>query len=203
MCAAFACVATSVQAQTDTAALAAYNGVYRLEGKGAFTFVAQDGQLYGRLTGQPFMPLTAAAPDVFTFPGAGAEFTFTREQGKVAAVTLRQRGAVLEGQRTGKAPPAQAMDPAVTQEAFGGAYVSAMPPLNFSVQARAGQLTVKLNEQPALPVFAMEGRTDRFAYDVVTAEMQFERDAGGKVTGLVLYQNGQVLRAARQVHAAP
>lgn len=187
----------------DAATLPAYSGVYRLEGKGAFTFVAQDGQLYGRLTGQPFAPLTAAAPDVFTFPGVGAEFTFRREQGKVTAVTLRQRGTVLDGTRTGKAPPAQAVVPGVTQEAFGGAYVMAVPPLHFDVKARAGQLTVRLNEQPALPVFAVDGRKDRFAYDVVTAEVQFERDGSGNVTALVLYQNGQVLRAARQTQALP
>jgi CubicO group peptidase (beta-lactamase class C family) len=186
---------------TDSGTLPAYGGVYRIDAKAAFTFVAQDGMLHGRLTGQPFEPLTAAAPDVFTFPGVGAEFTFKREQGKVAAVTLRQRGAVVEAPRTAEAAPALASHAGLTQETYGGAYVSPNPPLSFDVKARAGQLIVQLSQQPALPVFPVAGKPDWFAYDVVAAETQFERNANGKVIALVLHQNGRAIRAERQAPA--
>ena len=45
-------------------------------------------------------------------------------------------------------------------------------------------------------IFPVAGQPDRFRYDV-PAELQFERDASGSVTGLVLHENGE-LRAARQ-----
>ncbi|MBY0241701.1 MAG: serine hydrolase [Burkholderiaceae bacterium] len=196
-------IATSSMA-LDSIALPAYVGVYRLDAGGKLTFVAQDGRLYGRLTGQPFAPLTSAAPDVFTLPNVGAEFTFGRDPGdknKVVGVTLRQRGGVLTGKRTEQAPPAMASHGFITQETYGGMYVAPMPPLNFNINARAGQLILKLNEQPAIPLFPVDGKADRFAADVVAAEVQFERDASGKVVALVLHQNGQTVRAKRQIPA--
>jgi len=59
------------------------------------------------------------------------------------------------------------------------------------VQAVDGQLMVRLNRQPRFAVYPVPGREDRFAYDVVAAELQFERFANGEVSGLVLHQNGQ------------
>jgi D-alanyl-D-alanine-carboxypeptidase/D-alanyl-D-alanine-endopeptidase len=50
-------------------------------------------------------------------------------------------------------------------------------------------------DQPRFTVFAVAGQPDRFAYDVVKAELQFERDTHGAVRALVLHQNG--------VHRAP
>jgi hypothetical protein len=39
---------------------------------------------------------------------------------------------------------------------------------------------------------------DRFFYKVVDAELEFERDAGGKVTAVVLHQAGIEQRGQRQ-----
>ena len=181
-----------------------YAGEYRVDAHTHFVFVAQGQALEGRITGQPFNPLTAAAPDVFTFPEVGAEFTFTRENGKVTAVTLHQRGMELKGRRTVAPAPALAHDPALTQEAIGGDYVvdnPLSPPMRFEVMARNGQLLIHLNEQPLLPVFPVPGRADCYASDVVAAEFQFERDAKGRLSALVLHQNGNALRAPRQSDA--
>ena len=41
-------------------------------------------------------------------------------------------------------------------------------------------------------VYPVPGRVDRFAYDVVPAQLQFERFGNGSVSRLVLHQNGQV-----------
>jgi hypothetical protein len=46
------------------------------------------------------------------------------------------------------------------------------------------------------------GKADRFAWDVVAAELQFERDAGGAVTALVLHQDGRTIRALRAAQAS-
>jgi hypothetical protein len=51
------------------------------------------------------------------------------------------------------------------------------------VQLLDGVLRVRLNDQPRLPVFPLAGQADRFAYDVVAAELQFERQADGTGAG--------------------
>jgi len=181
-----------------------YAGEYRVDARIHFVFVAQGQALEGRITGQPFNPLTPAEPDVFTFPEVGAEFTFTRENGKVTGVTLHQRGMELKGRRTDAQAPVLAHDPALTQEAIGGDYVvdnPLSPPMRFEVMARSGQLLIHLNEQPLLPVFPVAGKADRYASDVVAAEFQFERDSSGRPSALVLHQNGKELRALRRADA--
>ena len=74
--------------------------------------------------------------------------------------------------------------------------------MKFVVQARDSQMGVRFNEQPMLPVFAVAGKADRYAVDVVAAEYQFERDTAGKVAALVLHQNGMAIRAERQAPAS-
>lgn len=178
-----------------------YPGVYRVNDKLQFVFVAEGQVLQGRISGQTFNPLTAAAPDIFTFPQVGAEFVFTREQGKVTGATLRQRGMELTARRTDTPAPAWAHDPSLTQAAIGGSYLvddKTQPPMRFEVTSLQGQLLIRLNDQPALPVFAMPQRADRFASDVVAAEFQFERGSDGKFAALVLQQNGKSIHALRQ-----
>lgn len=179
---------------------AEYNGVYRVSPKLAMTFVAQNGALYGRMTGQPFNPLTPTAADTFIHERFSAEFSFRREGGKVTGVTLRQRGNTMEGKRSDEAVPAQAIMDGVTQEAFGGRYrmIEDGTPAEFEVRVRDGQLLIKLEQQPMIGVQPVSGKPDRFAYDVVDAEVQFERGEDKKIVALLLHQNGRVLRAERQ-----
>ncbi|MFA9218959.1 MAG: hypothetical protein ACEQSK_17890 [Sphingomonadaceae bacterium] len=97
--------------------------------------------------------------------------------------------------------PALARDPALSGPAIAGEYVvadKALPPMLFDVRTMDGQLLVRLNDQPSLPVFAVPGKADRYASDVVAAEFQFERNADGKLVALVLHQNGQAIRAERK-----
>lgn len=177
-----------------------YAGVFRVDPHMALTFVAQDGELYGRLTGQAFGVLTPSARDVYVVPNVGAEFSFERVDGKIMGVVLRQRGALWSAKRTDQPAPSLARDGAITPEQFGGHYrVSdpALPPMDFEVRAMDGQLLGRLNDQPMLPVFPVPGKEDRYALDVVAAEFQFERDARRHVNALVLHQNGKAIRAPR------
>ena len=188
----------------DDLSLPQYAGVYRVDGHMALTFVAQEGKLYGRITGQTFAPLTAAAPDVFTFPQYGAEFSFQREGGKIAGATLRQHGGEFKARRTADPVPPYAQDRKLTQDAVAGDYVVAdtsLPSMVFDVRVMDGQLLIRLNDQQHLPVFAVPGQADRYAADVVAAEFQFERDDDGKLSALVLHQNGRAIRALRKAPA--
>lgn len=89
----------------------------------------------------------------------------------------------------GPSPPAVITPSDEVLQAYVGRYESAK--LSFDVRASGGQLTVKLGAQSRYPVFPVAGTQDRFAYDAVKAELQFERYATGKVRGLVLHQSGR------------
>ena len=159
----------------------------------AWTFVTQDGRLYIRGTGQPFLPLTPSGPDAFNY-GTRARAVFEREGGKVKAVRWLVRGGVRPGHLNGEPVPAAATLPQEQLRAYVGRYHA--PKFDFIVTAANGQLAVQLTGQDPFLVYPVAGQQDRFAWDTVKAEVQFERFANGEVRGLVLHQNGRV-RAER------
>jgi D-alanyl-D-alanine-carboxypeptidase/D-alanyl-D-alanine-endopeptidase len=79
------------------------------------------------------------------------------------------------------------LDPKVLSE-YEGTYQLAP---NFAVKftARDGHLFTQATGQPEFEVFP--SKKDEFFLKVVDAQVSFQRDADGKVTGMVLHQNGQ------------
>jgi hypothetical protein len=79
---------------------------------------------------------------------------------------------------------------------FVGAYPLALAPNMIITITRDGdRLFGQLTGQPAFALYADSATT--FSLKVVDAQIEFETDAAGGVTGLVLAQNGQRLRAVR------
>lgn len=96
------------------------------------------------------------------------------------------------------AEPTQRKEMAIAPEALAeyvGSY--ALAP-NFVLSVRQGPqgLLVGATGQQEAPVFA-SGK-DAFFYKVVDAQLVFQRDVHGAITGLVLHQNGQALPGQRQ-----
>lgn len=170
-------------------ALSGLNGVYPMGPGMAWTFVAQDGQLWGHVSGQPFTALRPAGSDAFTLADR-VRFDFRREGGRATRVLVTGSGIRQEAPRRDGAVPAVARLPQDALQALAGRYEA--PQMVFVVQAVDGQLMVRLNDQPRFAVYPVPGRVDRFAYDVVPAQLQFERFGNGSVSRLVLHQNGQV-----------
>jgi hypothetical protein len=90
--------------------------------------------------------------------------------------------------------PAAATLPQDELQPYVGRYRA--PRFDLVVTAANGQLAVQLTGQDRLLVYPVAGQPDRFAWDSVKAEVQFERYPNGEVRGLVLHQNGLV-RAER------
>jgi serine-type D-Ala-D-Ala carboxypeptidase/endopeptidase len=65
----------------------------------------------------------------------------------------------------------------------------------LDVVLNSDHLEAKLTGQPPFPIFA--NARDKFFYTIVDAQLDFERDAGGKVVAVVLHQNGRDMRAPR------
>ena len=150
--------------------------------------MAQDGQLWARITGQVFSALLPAGRDSFTLVDR-VRFDFVRDGDKVLHLRITGSGTTEDARRSADAPPAQARLPSSQLQPLLGRYQA--DGMSFVVQAVDGQLLVRLNQQPRLPVYPVPGQADRWAYDVVRAELQFERFGNGKVSSLVLHQNGQ------------
>jgi hypothetical protein len=69
------------------------------------------------------------------------------------------------------------------------------PNFKIMVTLEGGQLSAQATGQAKLPLFASS--ETRFFYKVVQAEIEFFKNDQGVVSHLVLYQNGQEMRAPR------
>ena len=83
---------------------------------------------------------------------------------------------------------------AATVQSYLGTYKNAQQ--TFVVVSANGKLLVKLNDQPAFPIY---GRAkDSFYYRIVPAQIEFTRDSAGRVRSLTLLQDGASYRADKQ-----
>jgi uncharacterized protein YneR len=188
-------------ALTEKAA-AAYAGRYRLAPGFDLVVRADGNQLRAAATGQGELPLFASGPDEFFYKAVDARVSFRRDAaGKVTSLVLHQNGNDMPAPRVEAEAPAAAaegkeiaLDPASLQ-AYVGRYPLA-PGFALEVTAEKGQLYVQATAQPRIPVYA--SATNEFFYKVVDARLTFERDAAGKVIAVVLHQNGQHVRGAKE-----
>jgi CubicO group peptidase (beta-lactamase class C family) len=182
------------------AQLDAYVGSYTLAPGFTLEVFSRADQLFAQATGQGAFPLFASAPDAFFARLAPITIDFERgADGKVDGLVLHQDGHDRHAPRTKGAVAADgtrsvSLDPASLHD-YVGRYALGSG-AQFGVTVQHGQLFVQLTGQAAYPVHAKA--KDHFFYTVVDAQLDFERDADGKVVALVLHQNGQDLRAPRQ-----
>jgi len=182
-----------------------YAGTYlSADGSLRFTFVREGDHLAAQLTGQPPAPVYAVGTDHFVYHIVPASYRFLRTpDGTISGVCLFQNGQTLLAARLDAAgkpvaalpadgfPAVIPLDPAQL-DALTGVYVNKQQ--TFRITRDGNGLAAKLNDQPPVPIFAME--RNRFFYKVVDAELEFTHDAAGHVNGVILHQNGYVFPAA-------
>ena len=178
----------------DPARLDDYVGVYQVNPTRTLTYTAQDGVLY-HFTGSRFIAMSPSGPDAFMI-GTRALHRFDRVDGKLVSVTASAQGADWRGARTEAKPPAVAILGADDLKGLVGTYRGRK--LTFDVRSEGGQLLVRLGTQRSYPVFFVGDRPDHFKYDVVEAELQFERYSNGEARSLQLLQNGIRNEAVKQ-----
>jgi serine-type D-Ala-D-Ala carboxypeptidase/endopeptidase len=177
-----------------------YVGTYVIGVGEIFTISRNGDQLSVQLTGQPAIPIYPSAGDTFNARIVDAQIFFKRDaQGKISALELRQNGVVALAPRSSGAlpqpsyPPIVKLDDATLDEYLGTYAIS--PGAVFTVTRTTDQLVVQLTGQASAPVYA--SAKDEFFYKIVFAQISFVRDASGKVTGLILHQNGRDISAAK------
>jgi CubicO group peptidase (beta-lactamase class C family) len=182
------------------AVLDEYVGVYRYDEKTVRVITREGEKLFWQRAPRPKLELYAAGRDDFYFPQDGTAVRFHRDaQGKVAGATLIPTFGVEEsGVKTGEPPPAErqaiALDPA-RYDALAGDY-EISPTFSIAVRREGDQLFAQATGQPKFEIFPLA--ENRFFLKVVDAEIEFLRAPDGKVTGLILHQNGRDLPGKRK-----
>ncbi|MBV8066778.1 MAG: serine hydrolase [Candidatus Eremiobacteraeota bacterium] len=199
------CPSSVPTSETDPSS---YAGVY-CNRSGGMTFsirtATKPDELSIALLPQPAQNVLRVATDTFYAAQYGASFVFIRDRGQIIGLWLMQYGELIPAVRLGSHG-----DPLVTQlaspfpstipldaarlEQYVGTY-TAQGLGAFTVTLRDRALYVQLTGQAAVPVYA--SAIDQFFYKIVDAQIEFNRDAAGRITSLTLHQNGQTITAAR------
>ena len=177
--------------------LESYVGQYELAPGFVLTIRKEGDGLTGQATGQPRLRLSARSETDFQVSGVEASLTFVKDKdGKVTQLVLHQNGD-HEAQKISEEVPkdrvAIKLDPKVL-DAFVGQYELG-PGEVFTIRRDGEKLRAQLTGQPSVPI-QPESETN-FFYTVVDAQLTFVKDAKGKVTELVLHQNGN--RTAKRI----
>jgi serine-type D-Ala-D-Ala carboxypeptidase/endopeptidase len=169
-----------------------YVGVFRIDKSSAVSFVMQDANLYRRFTGGGYRALQPAGEDVFIDQDFSVQYVFQRTNGAIASVRYLQGGGEFIAPKTAEPVHTLAVADAVLAKEYTGRYIlerSLRNIIDFDVKEEGGQLLVRSSNFLRQPIFPKPGQKDRFFYDApTTIEIQFERDALGKVIALTLFE---------------
>jgi D-alanyl-D-alanine-carboxypeptidase/D-alanyl-D-alanine-endopeptidase len=173
-------------------------GTYRLPDKALLKVFRVNDAMFVQLSGQGPVPVFPSAPNEFFAKAVRASASFTRDaNGVVTGLVLHQNGDHAAPKLAASELPPELKEIAF-DAATGGDYVGKYQ-FDFGavldVTLKGDHLEAQLTGQGALPVFA--SAKDMFFYKAVDAQVDFERDGGGKVIALVLHQNGRDIRAPR------
>jgi len=176
-----------------------YVGTYVNKDAGITYVITHQGQqVIAQIAGQPEAPIFASRPDHFFYTAVPAYVEFVRQGGRVVGLILTQGGQMIPLYKEGSGgellathlepsyPPVVMLDQP-TLQSYVGSYVHAG--YTYLVTLADGHLFAKLATQPAFEIYP--SAKDHFYYKVVDAQVDFARDASGKVVTLTLHQNGR------------
>jgi serine-type D-Ala-D-Ala carboxypeptidase/endopeptidase len=180
------------------ASLDDYEGTYKLADKFLLNVFRMNDALFARATGQEAIPIFPSAPNEFFARVAGISMSFTRDpNGVVNGLVLHQNGDHAAPKLSASELPPElreiALDAATLGDYVGKYRLGPGAIVDFTL--RGDHLETQITGQPAFPVYA--SAKDKFFLKIVDAQLDFERDTGGKVVAMVLHQNGRDIRAPR------
>jgi CubicO group peptidase (beta-lactamase class C family) len=177
-----------------------YVGTYPLTPNFAISVTVEGGQLITQATNQGKLPIFAETETKFFAKAVEATIEFQKDAtGAVTGLTLNQNGRSMPAPKQALIPPPATPEEISVSEAILAKYVGSYalrPNFILTVTLENGQLMTQATGQQKLPVYA-ETET-KFFLKVVPASIEFQLDAAGAVTGLVLNQGGRSMPAPRQ-----
>jgi serine-type D-Ala-D-Ala carboxypeptidase/endopeptidase len=179
----------------DAKPLKEFVGEYKIDGGLEVKVVAHNDRLYRRQANAAFRQLEPNGPDTFIDAEYMLQYSFIRDNGKVTGASILNSGVVRSAIRTSDVDLKDVFISAKSESDYRGVYErkrNLKRDVYFDIRSQGGQLTARSSSWPRLNVYPMMGKPDRFYYEATKAELQFERDATGKVVNLMLFEGGQV-----------
>ena len=173
-------------------------GQYELAPGLLFSIRLETNHLMARLTGQSYFQIFPESETNFFYKAVEAQLSFVKDRaGKVTGLVLHQNGRDQRANKICDEPAAERQ--AITIEpksldAYVGEYEFA-PGAVFTVRREGERLLARLTGQSFIEIFLE--KENEFFYKAVDAQITFTRDNGGRVTGLVLHQNGMNQKARK------
>ena len=178
--------------------LTAYVGTYEMTPNVTLMVTLDGDHLMAQLSGQPKFQLYSESETRFFFKVVDAQLDFVKDpSGPVTQAVLHQNGRDVKAtkksdrvaERQAITLPRSALEPLVgTYEMRPGAVIV--------VTLEGDHLMAQLTGQPKFELFAE--RENFFFYKIVDAQLEFTRDASGKVTGATLHQGPANITAPRK-----
>jgi serine-type D-Ala-D-Ala carboxypeptidase/endopeptidase len=180
------------------ASLDDYVGTYKLADKFLLKVFRMNDGFFVRATGQVAIPIFPSAPNEFFAKVARIGLSFTRDpNGVVSGLVLHQNGdraaPKLSASELPPEPKEIEIDAAILGDYVGKYRLNSGAVVDFAL--KGDHLETQIAGQPAFQIFA--SAKDKFFLKAVDAQLDFERDADGKVVAVVLHQNGRDSQAPR------
>src|SRR5690242_2783989 len=172
--------------QVPAKVLEDYAGSYQT-GPVWLVFTVEDSHLMAQFSGSPKFSVPARTETRFVIPGANADVEFVRNgKGSVTHVLLHQNGT---HQVIKRVPVRKQIEvPRQVLQTYAGRYDLPRPGFGFVITVDGGgQLIAESLGQFKYPLFA-ESETSFFFKDV-NAQIEFRKNAEGRVTSLVLHRD--------------
>ncbi|MBI1192369.1 MAG: serine hydrolase [Bacteroidetes bacterium] len=177
----------------DTAVLRDYEGRYGYPGGAVLTVRADQGRLFGQLTGQEEFELFAEAPDRFFWKVVAASLAFTRnDKGQVTGGVHSQGGRNMKVQKLADAKEVSLSNAVLDR--YTGTYD--LRGMELSVQRRDNSLFLVMGDQPDMEIFPSS--ETEFFLKSVQATVVFETDTEGRAVQLLINQGGIEMEATRK-----
>jgi len=167
-------------------------GAYEFEGEIIRYITLENGQLYSQRAGSSKFKIFPLDSNRFYFDGTMSEYVFSMNNGKRETL-FKSRINVDKGNETNKKPIEKesiVIKPAILKE-YVGKY-ELQPNFLITVTMKGDQIFGQATGQPQFEMFAES--TTNFFLKVVQAKIVFNKNDKGKVSSLILYQNGQELK---------
>jgi CubicO group peptidase (beta-lactamase class C family) len=159
----------------STATLDEVTGLYRL-GPGWYTSITRDGTaLRTQATREPAFAMVSLSDSTFWIPGYNTDMLFRRD--RVGAMEMMFRGKARPRVQATSRPSATEL------ESLTGSYFSPELETTYHVELRGGQLSIRHRKHGVIPLTWIHGEDFRGEVWFMRS-VEFERDSGGKVTGL-------------------
>lgn len=188
-------VAAGIALKPEIAAKLA--GVYKFEDGSFRSIIFEDGILYSQRQGSTRFRLIPVADKKFAFENSFSTLEFSNSGDGKQSVVFKNRIDETRGTKTDKLPEGR-KEITLTPEQmqfFPGEY-EIQPGFSLVVTLENGHLMTQATGQAKFEVFP-ESEV-KFFLKVVDAQIEFQRNADGKVDSLILYQGGAEIKAVRK-----